>query len=457
MKSTRLLLLIIGMGLFLFQCKETPIDGPQKNQDTSINAPSYSSNFDSEEFQNVIPYDFKVDWKKGEKGYSKELGSHYYEYPIIWTDEFNPDNLSERHPNKLTYKIVAKPNEGSPATFYLMKFLEEADSKTPNLQWSSLSEFSGRVYLFNKNDEREVALKYENGSLKGNLSIISKEDILAMTDGKQRMAINCVTVTTRHCTAWYDGDTGEYLSTTCSGTTTETTCYSTGGGGGTGGGTGGIGTGGGGGGGTGGGGTGGGTDNCGDPVHGCFDRTEVEDKTANVITTNPLIKYPDDSNYEEEYPKLTEYLKNKLPKVADNNSIVNAIEQFTDLTESEIKEKLQWGTGPTIVIKELENACNDCSEGTIGLFEPSNPETINLDIGMATTLEAQNPGTLNADAFTFFVGSTILHEFVHYGDWTDRNFREGEEGDLFEVSAYGQDVTNYNAASILLNNTDYEN
>jgi len=59
------------------------------------------------------------------------------------------------------------------------------------------------------------------------------------------------------------------------------------------------------------------------------------------------------------------------------------------------------------------------------------------------------------DAFSFWVGSTILHEFVHHGDAKDGQIYPGEAGDAFETDAYGQDVTRFNALNILLNNTDY--
>ncbi|HEX6982002.1 MAG TPA: hypothetical protein VF181_04515, partial [Balneolaceae bacterium] len=65
------------------------------------------------------------------------------------------------------------------------------------------------------------------------------------------------------------------------------------------------------------------------------------------------------------------------------------------------------------------------------------------------------PGTLMGDSFSFWIGTTILHEFVHYGDFADGTDYPGEEGNLFEEDAYGQDVTWTNALEILLRNTDY--
>jgi len=37
--------------------------------------------------------------------------------------------------------------------------------------------------------------------------------------------------------------------------------------------------------------------------------------------------------------------------------------------------------------------------------------------------------------------SVILHEYTHYGDAQDGvDFEGGEEGDLFEIDAYGMDI-----------------
>jgi hypothetical protein len=52
-------------------------------------------------------------------------------------------------------------------------------------------------------------------------------------------------------------------------------------------------------------------------------------------------------------------------------------------------------------------------------------------------------------AFLFFLGTTILHEYVHYGDFQDGVQYPGEEGDLFELYVYGENVGSENAALIL--------
>ncbi len=39
--------------------------------------------------------------------------------------------------------------------------------------------------------------------------------------------------------------------------------------------------------------------------------------------------------------------------------------------------------------------------------------------------------------------SLLLHEIVHWGDWKDGIDQVGEEGKMFEKSAYGKDINRY--------------
>ena len=168
-----------------------------------------------------------------------------------------------------------------------------------------------------------------------------------------------------------------------------------------------------------------------------------------LVTAFPLIKYPENSNYETLYPKLTEYLKNKLPSVGDIPLIVNTINTITDLTSEQIKNDLRWGQGPTINIIQLDNFGVNTSEFTVGFFKAATPNDIYLDIDYVNKLENDNLTQYEKDALLFYLGTTILHEYVHYGDNQDGVDYPGEEGQLFEILVYGENVTSTNAALIL--------
>lgn len=162
-------------------------------------------------------------------------------------------------------------------------------------------------------------------------------------------------------------------------------------------------------------------------------------------------KYPPNSGYEDLYPKLTEYLKNKMPLLETNRKIIDAIMALTGLTESEIAEHFEWGNGPTIIVLQLDNYTPNTSENTLGLFDPTHPENLFIDLDLV--LELENGSTMmNSDALIFLLGVTILHEYVHYGDYNQGVNNEIEEGDLFEESVYGTRVKRHNAHLILKRN-----
>lgn len=170
-----------------------------------------------------------------------------------------------------------------------------------------------------------------------------------------------------------------------------------------------------------------------------------------LVSTFPFIKYPLNSNYETVYPKFTEYLKNKLPNVANIPKIVNTIKIITRLSEGQIKEDLTWGKGPTIHITQLDNYDNKTTEKTVGVFSPDEPDVLHVDIDYVNELETHITDQSQEDAFLFFLGTTVLHEYVHYGDNLDgTQFREGtEEGKLFEFIVYRANVNPTNAIFIL--------
>ncbi|EPR74065.1 hypothetical protein ADIWIN_0874 [Winogradskyella psychrotolerans RS-3] len=177
--------------------------------------------------------------------------------------------------------------------------------------------------------------------------------------------------------------------------------------------------------------------------------------TTNEVTCYPMVKYPPalSTQYKEDYPKLTEYLKNQLPTIKDNSTIVNAIKAYTDLTTAQIEQHLEWGEGPIVEIVQLDSFCTTCNSDTYGLFQSSsNPDTLYIDIDLVNDLENSTPNSVLANSFAFLVGVTILHEYVHYGDNLDGTDYPGEEGQLFEEDVYGQTVWRSNAQTILTSN-----
>ncbi|MEZ4968907.1 MAG: hypothetical protein R2814_04460 [Flavobacteriaceae bacterium] len=116
-------------------------------------------------------------------------------------------------------------------------------------------------------------------------------------------------------------------------------------------------------------------------------------------------------------------------------------------------QDLQWGEGPFIEIVQLDNFpdCNTCSDITVGHFaKENNSNTLYSDIDYVNQLENGTLVQNDNDAAIFFIGTTILHEYVHYGEFNNESFTYwGEEGVKFEIEVYNADVTPENARMTL--------
>ena len=186
---------------------------------------------------------------------------------------------------------------------------------------------------------------------------------------------------------------------------------------------------------------------CDDPIHGCVNEDPPSFEN-NTITNYPEVKYPEGSNYAEIYPKFTEYLKNKVPTLKDNETIINAIEKYGDLSAVDIKDQLQWGKGPTIKIVQL-NLYTGCDATCLGQYNSNDPNSLLIDVDLVNDLENTTVGSHLADAFSFLVGVTVLHELVHFSEYTDQAWNSPESGELFEKDVYGQTVWRHNASIVL--------
>ena len=167
--------------------------------------------------------------------------------------------------------------------------------------------------------------------------------------------------------------------------------------------------------------------------------------SGNLINFLPDFKYPAGSNYSTQYPKLTEYLKNKIPALKNNQFIINKLVQYSELNSQQIINDLKWGQGPTIQIAQLDSRGVNC----YGIFSSATPNVLTIDIDFVNLLENSTPGP-EGDSLAFLLGVTILHEYVHLGDFVDGIDQPGEEGLLFEQATYGETIWLNNAGDVLI-------
>ncbi len=170
-----------------------------------------------------------------------------------------------------------------------------------------------------------------------------------------------------------------------------------------------------------------------------------------ALSEEPEFQYPINSTYATDYPKFTEYLKNKIPRIYDIPKIINVIHDITNLPYYEIEDDLQFDSGPIIEIIQLDDYAINTDENTVGLFDKSNPNKLFIDKDYVLALENSNEDQLIQEGLLFYLGIVLLHEYVHYGDNTNAVQYQGEEGDEFELRVYGRNMTPSSAEWLILN------
>lgn len=131
------------------------------------------------------------------------------------------------------------------------------------------------------------------------------------------------------------------------------------------------------------------------------------------------------------FPKLKQYVRDSLPKVADVPVIRAAFLEIGQLNHAKLKQALAWGNEPTIKVTKLTDA--------VGEFTPDiGSNEIRLDTDMVKEFEAGRGLRQARAGRVYLVGVTILHELIHWGDDQDGVDRPGEEGEEFERKVYGK-------------------
>lgn len=112
-----------------------------------------------------------------------------------------------------------------------------------------------------------------------------------------------------------------------------------------------------------------------------------------------------DVTTQKNYPKFTALIK-ELKNIVENDAkILDALKLWSGLSKNQILQKLEFGAGPLIVVKDLT--------GIYGYFNKvENPNVINIDASWVRGLESPNL-TSTRQGTAFLLGVTVLHEFVH--------------------------------------------
>jgi len=148
-----------------------------------------------------------------------------------------------------------------------------------------------------------------------------------------------------------------------------------------------------------------------------------------------VMKVPDQTKY----PRFTAMVKGLHDFVKNDRKVLDALIKWSGFTEAEILNKIEFGKGPEIVIKDLG------SSSEYGYFKGSeNPNVVNINASWVNGLEAANL-TSTQQATAFLLGVTLLHEFVHQARFANNLDRNYEYGAGFENSSFGVIINKDNA------------
>ena len=249
LKSSIILMLFTSVSLLFWNCQT---ENEVLENDTPSLLEKLQSNFNAENFKKAIPYGFDVNWNNSLKEFSKELETTYYEFPIIYTSKFNPDEIqkgkSQKRKYNISYKLLVTESEEQEYKYYILKFYQEKSKNSSFLGNSFVgkSNFTGFTHLLDNNGQIVFAKKFEKG-IEDNKKFYNKE-FKEKRDKEEnlyaRVDETCTTVATYQYTdnyvRWGSGP-AIYVSTTFNGSFTTTSCESywipdlnTGGGGGSG-------------------------------------------------------------------------------------------------------------------------------------------------------------------------------------------------------------------------------
>jgi len=117
-----------------------------------------------------------------------------------------------------------------------------------------------------------------------------------------------------------------------------------------------------------------------------------------------------------------------LPDDVGRKQVWEAFREFSELPDADARQALSFGTDPLVFIKPLP--------GANGFFDERKPSRVLFADKLVRRFEAD---AKNAD-LQRAVEAKLLHEMVHWGDHKDGIDQPGEEGENFELAAYGRIV-----------------
>jgi RHS repeat-associated protein len=128
---------------------------------------------------------------------------------------------------------------------------------------------------------------------------------------------------------------------------------------------------------------------------------------------NPLNTIDVKGNFESKdasnHPLVAYLLQYGIQNVLNNDAIMNGLEKYTHLDKEVIRQHFVWGTGPSVEFRDI-SVRDGLANVDIGFF---------LSERLRDNFE-KSYSTGNIEEYykdVIFLIVTILHEYVHYGDY----------------------------------------
>jgi len=167
-------------------------------------------------------------------------------------------------------------------------------------------------------------------------------------------------------------------------------------------------------------------------------------------------KYPagEVAKNKQDYPMLTKYLETQiLHDVTNSPRIMQGLMKYGKLTEQQIKNALTWGKNSSVQvsISNLGNSTGLCLAGQAVCWRDGETSLFYLNDDFVKQMENANEEDKHSALLSLV--STVLHEFVHIGDFNYREtclqdeprFLDGipyDVGAQFEYYVWGVDIGN---------------
>jgi len=182
----------------------------------------------------------------------------------------------------------------------------------------------------------------------------------------------------------------------------------------------------------------------------------------NYAGDNPVNLIDEDGKYkikpsdQKKYSVLTNYLKNGVKEILNSPKIMAALKKYGQFSEKDIRDKIvKWNSGIEIQIVDKPGSM----EGANGYYMGGKDHPIQISSALAAQLQNASPEDQQAALLAAF--STILHESVHYGDWTADGSPASDNAEIYynsdgTVSGYSGEVGDAFESDVYLNGDYWE-